>query len=319
MDYKDVIKENNRIVKEGLQKKNNKGNVMTLIKYNNAKDILIQFENGKIVKSSWGLFKRGSIVMPEDRVGQIKTTNEGYNAKVIEYNSYSDIIVEFQDKWHSKVHTTWNHFKNGTIKNSYHPNKYGGIVGNTRPTILNNKQNKEYRAWMNILTRCYNPKLHESHEYYSGCEICEEWKYYWNFYDWVHEQSNFDKWINGDNWAVDKDISIKNNKIYSPTTCFLVPQNVNNLLLKADRVRGELPIGVSFRKSDLMYEAQCNNPFEGKYVTIGVYNSSKQAFLAYKSYKENIIKKVAENEYKIGNITKSCYDALMSHTIDITD
>lgn len=319
MDYRDIIKENNRIEKEGLQKKNNKGNAMTLIKYNNARDILVQFENGKIVKSSWGLFKRGSIIMPEDHVGQVKITNEGYNVKVIEYNSYSDIIVEFQDEWRSKVHTTWYHFKNGTIKNRYHPNKYGGIVGDIRPISSNGEPRKEYRAWMNILTRCYNPKLHASKEYYSDCEICKEWKYYWNFYDWVHKQSNFNKWINGDNWAVDKDISIKNNKIYSPTTCFLVPQNVNNLLLKADRIRGELPVGVSFRKTDCTYEAQCNDPFEGRYITIGVYISPNKAFIAYKKYKENIIKKVAQNEYQLGNITKECYDALIRREINIDD
>ena len=319
MDYCDIIKEENRVQREGLQKKNNKGNVMTLIKYNSARNILVQFENGKIVQSSWNSFKRGSITMPEERIGQIKTTNEGYSVKVIEYNSYGDVVVEFQDKWHSKVHTTWHHFKNGEIKNHYHPNKYGGIVGDIRPTFLNGKPRKEYRAWMNILIRCYSEQLHQNHEYYAECQMCEEWKYYWNFYDWVHNQSNYDQWVRGNEWAIDKDISIKNNKIYSPTTCFLVPQNVNNLLLKADRIRGELPIGVSFRKSDCTYEAQCNNPFEERYVTIGIYNSPNEAFMAYKRYKENIIKKVAQKEYQLGNITKECYDALMLREIDIND
>ena len=43
------------------------------------------------------------------------------------------------------------------------------------------------------------------------------------------------------------------------------------------------------------------------------------AFNAYKIYKENIIKQVAEIEYLNGNITKRCYDAMLSYEVEITD
>ena len=52
---------------------------------------------------------------------------------------------------------------------------------------------------------------------------------------------------------------------------------------------------------------------------IGVYDTSEEAFYAYKEAKESYIKQVAQEEYSLGNITKKCYDAMMSYEVEITD
>lgn len=314
------IKEKNRLEKEGLIKNNNQGLTMKLLKYNSTKDILVEFEDGTLVNSSWGLFKRGSIKKPEIRLGMIVTNKDDESATVVIYNSYSDVTIEFNDKWRGRVHTTWNHIKEKSFKNPYAVNKHGGIKGDKYPIQDKNtgKLLKEYRAWINILYRC-NTKDKSKCKTYINAKVCDEWIYYWNFYEWVHEQENFKQWLNGDSWAVDKDILVKGNKVYSPQTCCLVPQNINNLLLKSENTRGLYPIGVTLRKSDLMYEAQCMNPIEGRYVTIGIYSSVENAFTAYKKYKESIVKNVAQKEYDNNNITKECYDALLKYEVEITD
>lgn len=309
------IKEVNKQKREGLTLLNNQGYKMKLIEYYDTRNIVVEFEDGIKVNSSWQLFKLGRIKKPEERINRIFNTKEGYQIKVITFNSYSDVTVEFQDKWKYVTHTTWGHCKEGAVRNKYHPNQYGGIVGDIRPY----KNCKEYQIWYNILTRCYDDNFHSKSPTYSCCEVCEEWKYYWNFYDWLHSQSNFQQWLNGATWAVDKDILIKNNKIYSPQTCCLVPREINNILLKSNKIRGNLPIGVTYRKNDKLYEAQCNNPLINRYVTIGVYKSPEKAFQAYKEYKENIIKEMAKNQYQINNITEQCYNALMSYNVEITD
>lgn len=133
----------------------------------------------------------------------------------------------------------------------------------------------------------------------------------------MHNQENFEKWLNGKKWSLDKDILIKGNKVYSSDTCCLVPHNVNCLFLKSDATRGNLPIGVT-RKDD-GFEARCENQLLGERESIGTYDTSEKAFAAYKFYKEELIKQVAEIEYHKGNITKQCYDAMMNYEVEIDD
>jgi hypothetical protein len=140
---------------------------------------------------------------------------------------------------------------------------------------------------------------------------------YENFYEWLHSQPNFDKWYNGKRWAVDKDIFVKRNKVYSPDTCCLVPQNVNCLFLKREAERGDYPIGVHYSENGFI--ARCRNPFENRAEELGLYSTPEKAFNAYKTYKEDIIKQVAQIEFDAGNITEECYLAMMSYEVEIDD
>ena len=83
-------------------------------------------------------------------------------------------------------------------------------------------------------------------------------------------------------------------------------------------MRGNLPIGVK-KSSKNSFLARCSNPITGEREYLGSYSTPFYAFLAYKQYKENIIKQVAELEYSKGNITKRCYDAMLKYEVEITD
>ena len=252
------------------------------------------------------------------RLGEIRYDKQNCPMKIIEYNNAVDIIVEFQDKFKGKVHTTYGNFINLEIKNPYYPTVCGiGVTGNKYPTKINRKHVAEYVAWHNIISRSYNEKDKRKNPSYQNVACCEEWLNYENFYEWLHSQENFDKWLNGKGWAVDKDILVKGNKTYSPEYCCLVPQNVNSLFVKNDAVRSELPIGVI--KSGTGFQAHCNNPFTHKYENLGTYQTTTEAFLMYKKQKEDIIKQVAQIEFDKCNITKECYDAMMNYEVEITD
>jgi len=41
--------------------------------------------------------------------------------------------------------------------------------------------------------------------------------------------------------------------------------------------------------------------------------------MAYKEYKEKLIKQFAVKNYNLGYITKECYDAMMMYEVEITD
>lgn len=252
------------------------------------------------------------------RIGESKYNNQGCLMKIVEDNSGSDIVVEFQDEYKHRKHTQYCNFKSGSIKNPYYPSVYGiGITGNKYPRSINCKITREYDTWIHILQRSYDDKCKERQPSYNAVSCCEEWLNYEAFYEWLHNQSNFDKWYSGKRWAVDKDILSKGNKIYSPENCCLIPQNVNCLFLKREAQRGDYPIGVSCRSDGFI--ASCHNPFTNRREELGSYSTPTMAFQAYKAYKENLIKQVARLEYEVGNITEQCYQAMMNYIVEIDD
>lgn len=100
------------------------GQKMKIIKYNNAIDIDIQFEDGTVVKhKKYSHFKKGAIgnPNPDRRVGEESVSSCGQKMKIIRYNGYKDIDVQFEDGTIIKNKSYYS-FKNGMIKNpNYDP------------------------------------------------------------------------------------------------------------------------------------------------------------------------------------------------------
>ena len=49
------------------------------------------------------------------RIGETNYNYQGYLMTVVEYDHNSSIVVEFDEKFHTRVHTIWSSFKNGTV------------------------------------------------------------------------------------------------------------------------------------------------------------------------------------------------------------
>lgn len=171
-----------------------------------------------------------------------------------------------------------------------------------------------YRAWKSMIVRCYSESYQKKEPTYKGCEVCEEWLLFSNFYEWANK--------NGfrESYHLDKDIISKGNKIYSPLTCCFVPIEINSLFTKNNSKRGDVPIGV--RKRGKRYTAYCSFGIlrkDAKRKVIGTFDTPEQAFTAYKQAKEIYIKEVAQKYYDEGKIIKRVYDALLNYKIDIND
>ena len=254
----------------------------------------------------------GDINLSQDRIGTTKVNNKNEVMMVVEYVNTHDITVEFQDEYKARVHTSWGMFERGVVKNPYRPMVFGaGIIGNKYKSRIRNKLTIEYRTWQNMLQRCFSQKYKNSHPAYQDVTCCNEWLLFENFYEWMHSQENFDKWASIGGGAIDKDILIKGNRIYSPDACCLVPQQINSLFIKRKDYRGDCPIGVSKLKK--YYVVDCHGDY------VGLHSTLEDAFLAYKEYKEKIIKQIAQREYDKGNITKECYEAMLKYEVEITD
>lgn len=247
------------------------------------------------------------------KVGELRTNRYGYLLKIVNYNTSSDILVEFQDEYKSIVHTDYKSFVEGSVRNPYIPNVLGiGVIGENF-----NSNSKEYKTWYSMLSRSFDKKYKNKALSYENVTCCKEWLLYENFYKWIHSQENYEIWIQDDESEIDKDILFKGNKIYSPITCSLVPRIVNNLFINRARCRGEYPVGVT--RHGNRFRARCDNPILGTRKHIGIYDTPEDAFYAYKEYKESVIKEVANIEYTKGAITRRCYEAMLNYKIEITD
>jgi hypothetical protein len=193
-------------------------------------------------------------------------------------------------------------------KNLYYPKVYGiGYEGEGNYVkTIKRKHTKVYNTWSSMLERCYSEKWHIRYTTYKDCSVDKRWYNFQVFGEWF-EQNYVDGFV------LDKDILFKGNKIYSPETCCFVPQEVNTLFIKCDKVRGKYPIGVR-KKGNKFYSRMSKNK---EAIFIGSFNNSEDAFQAYKIAKESYIKEVA-NKYKT-QITEACYKALVDYQVNIND
>lgn len=248
-----------------------------------------------------------------NRVGEINYNNFGSKMKIIEYRNAKDIDVYFEEYNWTK-HSDYKNFKKGSIICPYERRFKGvGYLGEGKYKFReNNKETRCYHEWMKILERGYSKLWKEKHPTYEKVYVCEEWHNFQNFAEWYY--NNYYN-INEERMEIDKDILYKNNKIYSPDTCIIVPQRINKLFVKSDRIRGNYPIGVHRHKNG-NYVVQCEfNDSRKRY--LGCYSTVEEAFNVYKMEKENYIKQVA-NEYK-PYIPKKLYDAMYKYEVEIND
>jgi len=166
-----------------------------------------------------------------------------------------------------------------------------------------------------MFKRCYSEEYLTRKPAYRGCTVCEEWHNFQNFAKWYDE--NYYEILN-EKMQLDKDILYKGNKIYSPNNCIFTPQRINELFKINKSVRGDTYIGVNKNRNinGYKYIAICNNE-NGKSTILKYTNDEYDAFLAYKNFKENTIKSIA-NKYK-DKIPNKLYNAMMNYIVEITD
>ena len=190
-----------------------------------------------------------------------------------------------------------------------------GINDKKYPAEVNNNPQKVYNIWQRMLERC-TEKGWIKRPTYVGTTCSENFKSYSFFYEWCNKQVGFgNKDERGKSWQLDKDILFKGNKLYSEDTCVFVPHRINCMLIKANKARGNYPIGVYWWATESKYVAECRDGKKAK--RLGTYNTPEEAFQAYKVYKEYLIKQVAEQHRC--RIDVRAYQALINYTVEILD
>lgn len=241
--------------------------------------------------------------------------NDGEFCTVIKYIDAYNVTVKFDDGY-IKNNVQSSHLKRGNVKNP-NPNK---LSNSLKPTFFNvgymgigkwssTNQEKFYILWVSMLTRCYDLKYKSKYPTYDKCIVSDRWKNFQNFVDdcYLLEYKP--------NYVLDKDILIKNNKIYSFETCCFVPEEINKKFEKCNARRGNTYIGVTNTKEG-KFRASCIQ--ENTTSThIGIFNNQLEAFNAYKEMKEKNIREMATKF--ISKISEKVFKVLIEYKVEITD
>lgn len=165
------------------------------------------------------------------------------------------------------------------------------------------QRTKEYALWAAMLNRCKpgGPNA------YLGCTVHPDFVRFQDFARWCHKQIGF----RNDGWELDKDILVKDNRVYGPDTCCFVPKSINQLLTHRQSSRGAYPTGVSFDITRNLFQSKIK--IDGHTKSLGRFNTPEQAEAVYKNAKYDEIRRLANLwKPKIGH---RVYFALMQYQL----
>lgn len=211
--------------------------------------------------------------------------------------------VRFEDTGY-EVDAHASNASRGLVKDVLHRSLFDvGYLGEGKYAIrLGGKPTPEGTAWTGMLRRCYDKEHQATYSTYIGCSVCPTWHNFQTFASW------FTKRYKG-GYHLDKDILTKGNKVYSPTTCVVVPRAIN--LAVHSRVKGDtdLPLGVSSRTTGRYVSSITKYGKSGIY--LGLFHSVAEASSVYVREKESYVKELALQYYKAGGICEWTYRALL--------
>ena len=248
----------------------------------------------------------------KDCVGKVFKSKLSGDFKILKYSDSGNVEIKFlKTGYETTVRLTA--IRSGNVKDRYLPSVCGvGMLGAKYPSKINGVRTKEYGLWKRMLERCYSDAFKNKCPTYTDCEVSENFLHYEYFYEWCHKQIGF----SNEGCHLDKDLLVKGNKVYSESTCVFLPQEINKVLIKSEKMRGKHLIGVCWHNTNKTFMAQVRKN-KGKQEYLGYFKTELEAFNAYKTAKESFIKEQAE-EWK-DKIDVRAYEALMNYTVEISD
>ena len=160
------------------------------------------------------------------KVGMEFESNKYGRYKILNLGGgYTKIIIEFiVTGYITSVYSQ--SICKGEVKDKYRPVIFGvGYMGEGKYRAgTKSKNDAIYNCWLNMIKRCYSPKLHKQKPYYKGCIVEDKWHNFQNFAEWY--ENNYPQ--DGGVYQLDKDIKVEGNKIYGEGTCMFVTPSDNS-------------------------------------------------------------------------------------------
>ncbi len=168
-----------------------------------------------------------------------------------------------------------------------------------------------YKPWKSILERTYDMHWRARKPWYGDTEVIEDWHVLSNFHEWYVDNymGSYDPHYYK-SYFVNKDV-IEGNKIYSPSTCFIVPVELHQLISNIPKPTGDLPVGVRRGKGSVA--TYCVGlKRDGRRQSVGVFDDVMSAEMAYKKAKWQLINEVAEDYFEQKKVSENFVEACIA-------
>lgn len=208
------------------------------------------------------------------------------------------VLIEFIETG-ARTEVSYDEALKGCVKDVMRPSIFGvAYLGNAHKK----GNEKLYNLWINMLSRCYNPR-NKAYRFYGekGCYVDDRWLCFENFLSDVKEISGSELLKTKKKVELDKDIlqrGMTENKCYSKDTCVWVSKDSNNRVHLADSNKrndySSKYVGVCFDKRWGVFQAQIN--IDGKQVYIGKFTNEIAAANAYNYYSEQQGIEITKND-----------------------
>lgn len=130
-----------------------------------------------------------------------------------------------------------------------------------------------YKTWKSMVVRCNSVKYKARRPTYAAHSVCEQWLVFSNFKVWMETQDWEGK-------ALDKDLLVSGNTVYSPETCVFVSPRVNSFITEKKSGKAGLPTGVSYRADRGKFVAKLRSTEYG-YEYLGSFDTPEEAHKAW--------------------------------------
>jgi len=159
---------------------------------------------------------------------------------------------------------------------------------------------RAYTVWKSINRRCdKDNQFMVDYPSYEGTE--NRFESFQEFAEWANSKYGYmHKEKNGNYWSIDKDISGIGH--YCKEGCLFVPNYINASILDSKRIRGDLPLGVAYRKRNKDMKSELKNCYlsnvknSGKRVYCGYHETPESAHRAWQEKKLEILKEYLSRE-----------------------
>ena len=219
--------------------------------------------------------------------GEVFTNNSGDTCEVVNYENSKKVFVRFDGYSEYEITFPIAVLRTGEFRNLNKPVILGvGFRGIGEHTPKKDYYNFVYNLWKGMLYRCYDEKTQEKIPTYKGCTVCKEWYNFQVFAEWYINHEFY-----GLGYELDKDLlSPKNEKIYSPETCTLLPSSINAMIAIPEKKNSVGVLGVGKVGSSFTATLRFDNLCSGH---LGTFKTVEEASAAYVQAKERYVKNKA--------------------------
>jgi hypothetical protein len=260
------------------------------------------------------------------KVGDVMRSSSCNNFTVISVDNSNSILVQFNDDFKYECRASTSTLKNGHVKNPYFGRLFGvGYLGVGKyqsrlgPASEGYANTQEYMSWVNMLSRCYYDKSTNRIKGYSSYDdttVDKSWHNFQTFAEWFCEEKKRVMSIMPlINYALDKDILSTNARVYSSSTCCLIPTEINIAVKSlSTRFKDDKLCTLNLNKNK-RYSIKFK--IGRKSIIIENADTAKECMEFYLKYKEGYVHDLA-NKYK-SVLTPNVYATLMSYKLPKRD